>query len=256
MKLSTINKSLVYKCLNTRLAQLFRARNCLLCLGIAEGKLPLCAACEAELPYLSHCCQRCALPLPQAQQELICGQCLHKAPLQERTLSLFSYEAPVAQMISQLKFQDRLVYSQLLGTLLAQKLCQHYQTHPGQSPEAILCVPLSQQRLAERGFNQVERLARPLAKQLQLPILQGLCKRAIHTPPQLSLPATARQKNMKHAFRVTKPLVYQNQILRHIAVFDDVITTGATLNALSQTLKSQGIERITWWSIARTPAKH
>lgn len=255
MKLSTINESLVYKHLIDKVHGVLRSKRCLLCLNTTQEQLPLCHACKADLPYLTHCCQRCALPLQHPQQDLLCGQCLQNAPLQARTLSLFSYQTPVAQMLSQLKFQNKLVYSQLLGSLLAEKLDQHFIDHPEQRPDAILCVPLSRKRLAERGFNQVERLALPLAKQLELPILQGLCERIINTDPQQSLAAKARSTNMRQAFRVTHSLTHQGKVLHHIAVFDDVITTGATLNALSQALKDQGLEQISWWSIARTPLK-
>lgn len=242
-------------CLFNKLRAPFQAKKCLLCLGSTHGLLPLCAPCTADLPYLDQCCILCALPLSDPINNPLCGNCLHEPPQQERTLCLFRYEAPIDQMISQLKFKGQLSYSHVLGTLFAQKLGKYYQENPQQRPEAILTVPLSRKRLAERGFNQAEQLARPLSQQLALPILHGVCERIIETRPQLGLPAKVRHKNLHRAFRVKKTPTLQNKELRHIALFDDVITTGATLKALTQELKHSGIEHVTLWSIARTPFK-
>ncbi|HEX4974937.1 MAG TPA: double zinc ribbon domain-containing protein, partial [Pseudomonadales bacterium] len=103
MKLSTIKENLVYKRLIDKVHGVLRSKHCLLCLSATQEQLPLCHACKADLPYLTHCCQRCALPLQYSQQDLLCGQCLQKEPIQARTFSLFSYQTPVAQMLSHLK---------------------------------------------------------------------------------------------------------------------------------------------------------
>jgi len=246
---------MVYMCSYNRLVTPFQAKKCLLCLGSTQGRLPLCAPCTADLPYLDQCCLRCALPLNDSINNPLCGHCLREPPQQERTLCLFRYEAPIDQMIGQLKFRGQLSYSHVLGTLFAQKLGKYYQENPQQLPDAILTVPLSRKRLAERGFNQAQQLARPLSQQLALPILHGVCERIIETAPQLTLPAKVRHKNLHRAFHIKKTPTLQGKELRHIALFDDVITTGATLKALTKELKRSGVEHITLWSIARTPLK-
>ncbi len=136
---------------------------------------------------------------------------------------------------------------------MAKYLKHYYQEHPEDSPQAIIAVPLSRKRLAERGFNQAEILSRPIAKELNLPILRRACQRNRDTPTQLSLPAKDRRRNLRDAFDITLPLSIKGEPIRHIALIDDVMTTGATLESLAKTVKTSGVETVTLWSLARTP---
>jgi ComF family protein len=114
-------------------------------------------------------------------------------------------------------------------------------------PQAIVPVPLHKERLRERGFNQALELARPVSKRFSIPIANGLCRRHIDTPQQSALPAGQRTKNLRNAFSLT-----QTPKIKSIAVIDDVVTTGATANAMAKLMKQNGIERVQVWSIART----
>ena len=113
-------------------------------------------------------------------------------------------------------------------------------------PEAILPVPLHSTRLRERGFNQALELARPMAQALALPLLIHHSQRTRATVAQTSLSAKQRRKNIRGAFQVTQPLP-----ARHIAIVDDVMTTGQTINELAKTLRKAGATHIDVWVCAR-----
>jgi len=114
-------------------------------------------------------------------------------------------------------------------------------------PEIIIPVPLHRTRLRERGFNQALEIARPIARSLSIPVDYKSCERVRKTSAQSLLPAAERRKNIKGAFRVTRPIA-----ARHVAILDDVMTTGHTVQELAATLRKAGVERIDVWVVART----
>ena len=113
-------------------------------------------------------------------------------------------------------------------------------------PDLLIPLPLHPVRLKERGYNQSFELASPLAKQLQLPLRQDILDRKINTEHQARLPLAERQKNMRNAFYARK-----NVAGMHIAIVDDVMTTGASLNAAALCLKKAGAARVDAWILAR-----
>lgn len=177
-----------------------------------------------------------AIPAPQ-----LCGRCLKIAPGFDETHAPFLYNDSLRYLISQLKFHQNYKHARLLGTLLAQHLIQSVEL-----PECIIPVPLHRNRYRERGFNQSIEIARHLAKQLSLPLDLNSCIRNRDTKHQTELPAKQRRKNMQRAFTVTHTLNYQ-----HVAIVDDVMTTGATTSALAKALKEHGISRVEVWVCAR-----
>lgn len=150
-------------------------------------------------------------------------------------------------MITQLKFHGKLVYAKLFGQLLAQKIVQHYSTTP--LPKLIIPVPLHRKRLQERGFNQALEISRPISNILKIKIDISSCIRKKYTSAQSSLDATERKKNIKNCFELTKPLT-----VNHVAILDDVITTGETTRELSEILSNRGVEKIDLWCCAHTLA--
>ena len=250
--MSTKNQIKVYNWLNNDLFSLLHTKQCSLCLDPSQNSKAICKPCEEDLPYLGHACRLCAIPL-SSDSATLCGRCQRKPPPQNVSLSLFLYDAPIDQLITQFKFHQRLGYGRLLGELMATHLHQHYQQQPDKKPQAIIPVPLSQNRLAHRGFNQAERLSQPIAKALNIPVLQRVCRRNRDTPAQLSLPAKDRHKNLRNAFDINTPLSLRGEQIQHIALVDDVMTTGATLESLANTIKQSGVETVTLWTLARTP---
>lgn len=217
---------------------------CVLCSAPSRRTLDLCIACERDLPQLQNYCQYCAQPLINTKMA-ICGACLKQAPPFAKTVVPYAYEEPIISLISGLKFQNKLVYARLLGSLLAQHLKNHY--HHQALPACIIPIPLHAQRLQERGYNQAIELARPVSAALGIPLSLHDSQRIRMTVAQSSISAKERGKNVKGAFQVTLPTAIQ-----HVAIIDDVITTGHTVTELSGILRNAGATTIDVWCCART----
>lgn len=215
---------------------------CLLCGQAGFDDLDLCHPCFDELPRNLACCYRCAehfeTPIHSPQ---LCGRCLTQSPSFDETHAPFLYGDGLRYLITQLKFHHQYQHARLLGSLLARHLAACVEL-----PECIIPVPLHRNRYLERGFNQSIEIARHIAKQLSLPMDQISCIRNRDTAHQTDLPAHQRRKNMRQAFSVNSTLPYQ-----HIAIVDDVMTTGATAAALASALKRHGANRVDVWVCAR-----
>lgn len=218
---------------------------CILCHANCPTPLALCAGCRADLPWLSHACIQCGVPLPEEADTPFCGACLFTPPPFEHTVALFHYQSPLDRLITGLKFHNRLINSRILGCLMAEQLHLHLQNHA--KPELIIPVPLHKSRLRKRGFNQALEIARYISTQLHIKVRPSLCQRKRHTQPQSQLPATLRRNNVKGAFSIRKSLQ-----VKHVAIVDDVVTTGNTITELAKVLKQNGVEIIEVWCVART----
>ena len=216
---------------------------CVLCGSPGFNDMDICEICNHELPWIKSACIQCAIPLARhSGDHLMCGECLKKPPLFDRSVSLFSYEKETVTLIHQLKFHEKLAYSRLLGVLLADAIDKSV----AELPDCILPVPLYKKRLKQRGFNQSVELARPVANKFNIPIDVHSVKRVRDTQSQTGLDKKQRKKNMRAAFEVVEPVSAQ-----HVAVVDDVVTTTSTANELARILKRAGIRRVDVWSIAR-----
>lgn len=230
---------MVYNWLNYTRDWLLPTRCCLCCTP-TRGGLVICRDCYRELPWLPPGCATCATPLPTAAGLTRCDPCQQRAPALDSCHALFDYRAPVNHWVRNLKFRQELPLAKLLGHLLAECVSE------GKGSK-LIPVPLHRRRLRQRGFNQALEIARPL-QQRGYRIDSHCCTRTRHTPPQSELSAMARLRNLRDAFNVRRSVVGEN-----IMLIDDVLTTGATLNALATTLKRAGAARVEAWVIARTP---
>jgi ComF family protein len=206
---------------------------CYLCRGAARALL--CTACDADLPRLAGPrCPRCALDSPRGEP---CGRCLSEAPHYDATVAALAYEFPADALVHALKFRGELALAGMLGKLLCEKISNLEIDH-------VIPVPLSATRLRERGYNHAAEIARHLVpRKLDL----SLCERSRDTPPQMELPFAERRRNVRGAFRCTRTLAGAS-----IAVVDDVMTTGATLDEVARALKAAGAARVVNWVVART----
>jgi len=222
--------------IRTKLWQALPAQPCLLC-GTFSHNGAWCKACDSSLPYLTapHC-PLCALPTLNGD---ICGRCLKRMPQFDRTLAVFAYSFPLDKLVQALKFGERL----MLVDGLADSLAQRVEVRP----DCIIAMPLHPSRLRERGFNQSTELARRVANILNIPLLPHACQRVRDTPPQSALKWKERGKNMRKAFICTQDLSG-----KHVAVVDDVMTSGASLNEVAVALRSAGAHEVSAWVIART----
>lgn len=214
---------------------------CLLCGAHGQGPLNLCQGCCANLPWTEHACERCAAALPES---LLCPHCQQHPPSFAKTYVPFWYRPPVSDLILQLKFQGELSAASTLGLLLSRRLLNCIDTYP----DALLAVPLHRSRLRERGYNQALEIARIVSKQLAIPLLLSGVERVRATAPQSALRNHLdRQRNVRGAFRLERGFAEA----AHIAILDDVMTSGATVQALATTLKQQGVVRVDVWICAR-----
>lgn len=219
---------------------------CVLCGAKTTADLDLCLACEQDLPRIKSACPQCGNPRSAAvANSALCGACLKISPPYERTFALYHYQNPIDFLLLGCKFQGKLVYAKILGTLLARHLEQYYVTH--HKPEVIIPVPLHRERLRERGYNQSLEIARPIAKILHVPFHVNNAIRTKQTTAQSLLPMSERTHNVSHAFALKRPLPY-----KHIAVIDDIITTGSTMREFCRTLRCQAaVQEIDVWCVAR-----
>ena len=215
---------------------------CLACDDPGQDGLDLCAACESTLPVNDSACPCCALPVPEAGR--VCGACLAgtAGPVTE-VHAAFRYAAPLDRLLPRLKFAGDLA----AGRLVSQLMAEHLRDVP--RPKALVPVPLHRARLRQRGFDQALELARPLGRSLGLPVLDCALVRAKATQEQSRLSAVARRRNLKDAFQAWPRLPLPD----HVALVDDVMTTGATLRAAAAALKRAGVKRVDAWVAARVP---
>jgi ComF family protein len=208
---------------------------CLLC--TAATTATLCSECAAELPRLPATrCAVCARPLAVGG---LCGACLKRAPHFDRVIAPFVYRFPLDALIRAFKYGGRLALARALGAALAEAVAQ-------EPADAIVPMPLAARRLAERGFNQAQELARAVAARTGIALLPQACRKVADTVPQAALPWSERAKNVRRAFVCDADLAGMR-----IAVVDDVLTTGATLNELARVLRRAGAISVQGWVLAR-----
>lgn len=222
-------------------------QQCYLCLGPGDNPYPLCSGCEADLPWLTCACQRCALPL--TFDGPCCSRCQHSPPPFERVEAPWAYDFPMDAAIKRFKHRQDWPMGHLLAERLAAWL--EYRFEEGLArPQQLLPVPLAAARQRKRGFNQAQMLGQWLAKRLAIPLSSRSLMRPKHTPSQQGLGLAARQQNLQAAFTLGPGAKVVDQ---HVALVDDVLTTGATASALSALLLKAGARRVDVYCLARTP---
>lgn len=221
---------------------------CEVCRQWARGAL--CADCIARYAVPRPRCARCGLGLGLAAPA--CGACLRDAPPYEHTVCVADYDHPWDALIAAFKFHSR----PELAQALAQRLVAAVQHAGAPLPALVLPVPLSPRRLAERGYNQAWELARRVATGLKLTadatLLQRPVEQEIH---QAELTRAQRLRNLQGAFMVD-PRLRDVLAGQHVALVDDVMTTGATLHQAANALLRGGAASVQAWVLARTPDVH
>jgi ComF family protein len=150
----------------------------------------------------------------------------------------------VRELIVRFKFNGDLAAGRVLAHLLAQHIAS---MHPPQTtPTLLVPVPLHPRRLRERGFNQAQRIARILSLRLGIPVANHAIRRVLRTPDQKQLSAEARKANLRGAFEASAVCKGQD-----VAVVDDVVTTGATADAIAGALLGAGAAEVRIWCLAR-----
>lgn len=223
-------------------------RPCVLC--AQWGTQGLCADCRHRFAALAvERCPRCALP--QAAGAL-CGACLRAPPPFDRCVAAADYGFPWDRLITGFKFKSHTEWAVLLADVLAQAVAR--EVRPGDATATlVLPVPLSPARLRERGYNQAWELARRLAVQRGLPAKAQWLQRLRDTPHQVGLSRSERERNLRDAMWVP-PEGQAGVAGQHVALVDDVMTTGMTAAAGARALKAAGAASVQVWVVARTPS--
>ena len=205
--------------------------------------LPVCAACHSAALQTKPRCPRCATPQGIAYgahygsvHGTVCGACISKPPAFDAAVCVGDFDAPLSELIWQLKFREKTVLAPYLAGLLSERL-------HGLGIGLIVPVPLFHTRLAERGFNQSWEIVKALKG--TVPTAHALT-RLRDTPSQRSVSAAQRFSNVRHAFAADASVRGL-----HVLLVDDVVTTTATVQACSQALKVAGAQRVTVACIAR-----
>jgi ComF family protein len=231
--LSNFRALILNNCL--RFGHALLPQSCHLC-GADSAARPLCAACLRELPWLpGGRCAVCAVPLPTGS---VCGACLERPPRFEQVEAVFAYRYPVDALIRAYKYRGRLALARVLAEQLARQVARDV--------DVIVPTPLATGRLAERGFNQSLEIARIVAAETGVAIIPDACRKTAETPPQASLPWKERARNVRRTFVCDADFDGER-----VAVVDDVLTTGATLNELARVLRKAGAGSVRGWVIAR-----
>jgi ComF family protein len=203
-------------------ATLFPPRCCLCGFRGASADLDLCGICHADLPWNAHDSPGVLAPL--------------------------RYEHPVDEMIRRLKYHGAIEHARVLGVLLAAAA----RVREDPLPRLLVPVPLHLARLRERGFNQAYALARYAGRMLEVPYARTLLRRVRDTPSQTALDVNARRHNVRGAFAVCGPAARDRLLeAEHVAIVDDVITTGSTTAELRAVLYAAGVTKVELWAVAR-----
>jgi ComF family protein len=233
-----------------RLAARALPSQCALCGNLSQRLL--CDGCDAQYwnePRLR--CATCALPMAASairrereNTRLHCGACLESPPAFNDTLALADYRAPLDTLAVELKFRAR----PAAGEAFARNLRAVFEDSDLPRPDLIVPVPLSHTRLVARGYNQAWAIARPLARMMGVRADASIVTRVRHTSAQSRLDQETRRRNVASAFAVSGDVRGM-----HVGVVDDVMTSGATLDALARTLKLAGARRVSNFVALRTP---
>ena len=213
---------------------------CLACGAAKEGLFSLCPVCRERLPMVPSPCAACAQPSPLGAA--VCPACLANPPRWQRLVAPLDYAEPVRDYLHRLKYGDALHLARTLGEAVLPRL-----RGPGPAPEVLLPVPLHRRRLCERGYNQAAEIAATWSLALQLPVDRRALTRRRDTPAQAGLTRAQRRDNLRGAFAYAANAGY-----RHVAVVDDIVTTGSTAEAITRALHLGGVESVEISAVARS----
>lgn len=211
------------------------------CAGCGKGGERLCRSCLQEITPIDHqtSCPRCDLP----QANHLCPDCQSQPPVFEQLRSYSTYDGSLRRAIHQLKYDNNLPLADTLCRFLISLFAeQNWQI------DLICPVPLSQQRLRQRGYNQSALLAQILSWAVSIPCSKKALYRIRETRSQVGLNALQRRENVRGAFRAI-PTIVQNKT---VLLVDDIATTSATLSACAEALKSAGASQVYALTLART----
>ncbi|MFC0269254.1 ComF family protein [Kushneria aurantia] len=224
--------------------------HCLFCLAAIEGRALCCDRCRFDLPLNHHPCRRCAEPLPEsADGRLECGRCVITPPQFDEAFVPFLYGGGIAELVQRFKYGADRRAAEVLYGLVCERLLEEMARRRSAGalpPEALVVASLHEERARQRGFDQSLWLGRRLSAALGCRLVPAHRLRVGDVQHRLS--RAERFRNLRHAYRVDVALP------QRVLLFDDVMTTGATLEALANACRRAGAWHCTALAAARTPA--
>ena len=216
---------------------IFFPRRCPLCDEVISYGRLLCTNCELKVPIIREpLCKKCGKQLENERQEF-CGDCGRKKHSYIQGKAVFSYKKEMKLSMYRFKYSNRREYAEFYAEM-AKERYENWIAYRG--IEAIVPVPLYTGKKRKRGYNQAEVFAVCLGRKCSIPIEKKLIKRIRNTVPQKELNDKQRKDNLKGAFQVRANIVKYNIIL----LVDDIYTTGATVDAVADTLKKAGVKEV------------
>lgn len=212
---------------------------CLLCADQLSSSsfTNLCATCLSKVsPVGAGHCTCCAQPFHSLASNHLCGDCLQRPPAFSFIYAAGLYQGSIRDAVHRLKYRNQLALATPLGDMVSASLAGQ---DKGFIPDKVIAVPLHIKRLRRRGYNQAVEIARPVAKNLHIPLDVKMLQRTRCTPPQQGLTAKDRRKNLRNAFTLTAAPAAEKVLL-----IDDVMTTGETLRECSRTLLNGGVREV------------
>ena len=215
------------------------------CAGCGKPGFRFCPECWKQIELLDHSiCPKCGAP---SDSDRICNSCVKSQPPYEMLRSYALFQDPLRKAIHHLKYKQDLA----LAVTLAEPLMDWMYNQLKWQFDMILTVPLNQERLKTRGFNQSNLISFPISLALHVPFLPNSVRRFKNTLSQVGLSALQRKENVKDAFIADESIVKGKTIL----LIDDVVTTGATIVSCSEALIKAGALKVYCLSVAKTPLK-
>ena len=244
-----------------KLINLIFPNQCLSCLDIINHNASFCLTCWQELKFISFpCCEICSQPFEEhfnnRYRKMICLKCLLKKPAFDQVFTIFHYNEIIKKIVLNLKYHDNTLIASKIADLLARKFAKKIAEF-----DLIVAVPIHRSRLYKRKFNQAVLIAKILNRkafnlnknnlQVQPKFYPDILIRLKETKTQTKLNSRERARNLKRAFLVKKK--FRNLIInKKILLIDDVITTGATAQECTKTLKRFKAKEVVVMTLAKT----
>jgi ComF family protein len=223
-------------------------KTCPLCGEIIHPKGEICETCGKQLAYIQEPkCKKCGKPFDAQEEEArvreYCPDCVKRCHSYDFGMAVFQYTESVRESIYRFKYHNQRTYAGFYGKAMAK---QYGQTILALGVEALIPVPVSAKKKISRGYNQAELIAAELGKTLNLPMENNLLQRIKNTTPQKELNDIERRNNLKNAFKIKENIVKYRKIL----LVDDIYTTGSTVDACAQVLKTAGVKNVYFITLA------
>ena len=228
--------------------QLLVGNCCLVCYQGNCNKQGLCHDCMTTLlaGSVGNGCMTCGVVVAEENQQ-VCEDCLSSPMPWDRLVICHRYDRTIKQLLWQYKFHGDFMAGAILAKIFSKRLKKLLQTQMVERPDVLLPVPIHQKRLSQRGFNQTEYFAKMIAKEINIQTNGKLIGRVKYEKPQAGLSRAQRLMNVKNVFQVKSGNHYQ-----HVAIIEDVVTTGSTVLAMTEALLQTGkIQKVSIWSLAK-----